>query len=281
MLSLTRLEASPPHTSHTILADRCDAFQKAGCSDRYLRCARCALLSSVLPAVQSCYGCYSLGGLLQGSGHKDNLTSSVLVHLRECTYVCALVHWKTRQRVKDKCSKAMFVFAPYQLYPQVSMPSSYTVFFLLPEHKPDAPTVKKTCFRETECRFRMIHKMALTSGVIYMQVVWFTVCLLPRALIGRLTTYHHALWEQKQSVVKVVLLSGFCWPWRGSHVNVPLNISRSSQSKCGRLLSVSVGITWLIDSTSHDAKAGRAVQHQHCCRSGPEQSFSHRPLVTL
>lgn len=37
----------------------------------------------------------------------------------------------------------------------------------------------------------MIHKMAFTSGVIYMQVVWFTVCLLPRSPIGRLTTYRH------------------------------------------------------------------------------------------
>lgn len=47
----------------------------------------------------------------------------------------------------------MFVFAPYQLYPQVSMPPSYTVFFLLPEHKPDALTVKKHVFEKLKANF--------------------------------------------------------------------------------------------------------------------------------
>lgn len=48
VLSLTHLEASPTQQSHKILTDRCcDVFQKAGPSDWYLCCARCALLACV------------------------------------------------------------------------------------------------------------------------------------------------------------------------------------------------------------------------------------------
>lgn len=119
VFSLTYLEASPPHRSHKILADRCcDAFQKAGCSDRYLRRARCALLSSVLPAVQSCYGCYSLGGLLQGSWHKDDLTSGVLVRLCECVCVCVCLvaerHGKGLSRnVAKRCLRLPRILTNY------------------------------------------------------------------------------------------------------------------------------------------------------------------------
>lgn len=89
VLSLTHLEASPPHRPHRILGDRCcDASQKAGHSDRCLCIARCALLSSVLPAVRSCYGCYSLSDPLQSSWHKDKLTSTVLVCFCQCVCVC-------------------------------------------------------------------------------------------------------------------------------------------------------------------------------------------------
>lgn len=48
VLSLTHLEASPTQQSHKILTDRCcDVFQKAGPSDWYLCCARCALIACV------------------------------------------------------------------------------------------------------------------------------------------------------------------------------------------------------------------------------------------
>ncbi len=121
VLSLTHLEASPPHISHKILADRCDAFQRAGCSDGYLCCAHCALLSCVLPAVQGCYGCYSLVGLLQGSWHKDDLTSSVLVH--GC--VCLITERRGKGLSRNAVKKCLCLLLPTVAL-EVTIPPSFT-----------------------------------------------------------------------------------------------------------------------------------------------------------
>lgn len=123
VLSLTHLEASPLHRLHKILADRCsDAFQKAVRSDWYLYCGCCALLASVLPAVQGCYGCYSLGGLPQGFWHKDVLTSCVLVCLCKCVCLHAWSLKDMEQRFKQKFSKAMLVFVPATVPSQGYLP---------------------------------------------------------------------------------------------------------------------------------------------------------------
>lgn len=76
---------------------------------------RCALLSRVVPAVQSCYGCYSLGGLLQGFRHNNKLTSRVLVWV--FWSVCVLNQNEAKQYL---CSP------PPTGASQVTLPSSYT-----------------------------------------------------------------------------------------------------------------------------------------------------------
>lgn len=121
-------------------------FQKAGPSDRYLCCARCALLACVLPAVQNCYGCYSQGGL--GSRHKYKLTSSVLARLYErvCVCVCVL----------DHVQESSACVCPYQLYPY------FTLYcFYCSQYKVDALTIKKTTFQLLSCYLKsdFTHKM--------------------------------------------------------------------------------------------------------------------------